>query len=72
MQLKAPHRREVIEDLLDINIFSQMNQLLKDRVRSASQKDKDCTHLVTLAEEKVSSQEILIDSLKEVNSELKE
>ena len=72
MQLKAPHRREVIEDLLDINIFSQMNQLLKDRVRSASQKDKDCTHLVTLAEEKVSSQEKLIDSLKEVNSELKE
>ena len=72
MQLKAPHRREAIEDLLDINIFSQMNQLLKDRVRSASQKDKDCTHLVTLAEEKVSSQEKLIDSLKEVNSELKE
>ena len=72
MQLKAPHRREVIEDLLDINIFSQMNQLLKDRVRSASQKDKDCTHLVSLAEEKVSSQEKLIDSLKEVNSELKE
>ena len=32
MQLSAPHRREVIEDLLDINIFSNMNQLLKDRV----------------------------------------
>ena len=72
MQLKAPHRREVIEDLLDIQIFSQMNQLLKDRVRAANIKDKDCTHMVMLAEEKVTSQEKLIDSLKEVNHELKE
>ena len=35
MQLTAPNRREVIEDLLDINIFSHMNSLLKDRVRTA-------------------------------------
>ena len=34
MQLSAPHRREVIEDLLDINIFSHMNTILKDRVRN--------------------------------------
>ena len=32
MQLPAQHRREVIEDLLDIQIFSTMNTLLKDRV----------------------------------------
>ncbi|NDH49373.1 MAG: ATP-binding cassette domain-containing protein, partial [Proteobacteria bacterium] len=30
MQLPSGHRREVIEDLLDINIFSTMNSLLKD------------------------------------------
>ena len=34
MQLSAPARREVIEDLLDIKIFSTMNNLLKDRVRA--------------------------------------
>ena len=32
MQLPAQHRREVIEDLLDIQIFSVMNNLLKDKV----------------------------------------
>ena len=31
MQLPAQHRREVIEDLLDINVFSKMNTILKER-----------------------------------------
>lgn len=31
MQLPANHRREVIEDLLDINVFSKMNQILRER-----------------------------------------
>ena len=67
MQLTAPHRREVIEDLLDINIFSNMNSLLKDRVRSANSQNKDCTHMLRLAKEKVESQQKLINSLTEVN-----
>ena len=33
MQLNSPNRREVIEDLLDIRIFSSMNNFLKDKVR---------------------------------------
>jgi len=33
MQLTAAHRREVIEDLLDIKIFSSMNNLIKDKIR---------------------------------------
>ena len=32
MQLPAAHRREVIEDLLDIGIFSSMNSMLKDKI----------------------------------------
>ena len=67
MQLSAPHRREVIEDLLDINIFSNMNQLLKDRVRTTLAQSKDCEHLVSVAEERVASQRKLISSLKDVN-----
>ena len=35
MQLNASHRREVIEDLLDIQIFSIMNMLLKDKMLSS-------------------------------------
>ena len=34
MQLSAAHRREVIEDLLDIRVFSSMNSIVKDRVRA--------------------------------------
>jgi DNA repair exonuclease SbcCD ATPase subunit len=33
MQLSAAHRREVIEDLLDIKIFSSMNVLIKEKIR---------------------------------------
>ena len=33
MQLSATNRREVIEDLLDIKIFSSMNNLIKDKMR---------------------------------------
>ena len=33
MQLNGPNRREVIEDLLDIKIFSAMNNIVRDRIR---------------------------------------
>ena len=33
MQLSIPNRREVIEDLLDIKIFSSMNNLIKDKLK---------------------------------------
>ena len=67
MQLKGPHRREVIEDLLDIKIFSQMNLLLRDRVRATLASSKECDHLLTVAEQKVSAQEKLLTNLKEIN-----
>lgn len=67
MQLPAAHRREVIEDLLDIGIFSSMNTLLKDKTRAAQTQSRDCDHLLMLAEGKVSAQAKLISSLQEVN-----
>ena len=72
MQLTAAHRREVIEDLLDINIFSNMNGLLKDRIRSAQSQSTDCGHMLRLTKEKVDGQQKLIDSLKEVNQNRQE
>jgi DNA repair exonuclease SbcCD ATPase subunit len=72
MQLQASHRREVIEDLLDINIFSNMNALLKDRVRSTQQQQNDCGHMLRLSSEKLTSQNRLISSLQEVNENRQE
>ena len=67
MQLGASHRREVIEDLLDIKIFSKMNLLLRDRVKETLSARKECDHMLTVAEQKVSAQTKLLKQLKEVN-----
>ncbi len=40
MQLTGSNRREVIEDLLDIRIFSAMNNLIKDKIRIQREKIK--------------------------------
>ena len=40
MQLTATHRREVIEDLLDIKIFSSTNNLIKDKIRLVKEEVK--------------------------------
>ena len=53
MQLTAAHRREVIEDLLDIQIFSNMNTLLKDRVRTAQGQSNDCGHMLRLTKRRL-------------------
>tara|TARA_B100001769_G_scaffold275057_1_gene275418 strand:+ start:2464 stop:4182 length:1719 start_codon:yes stop_codon:yes gene_type:complete len=68
MQLNAPNRREVVEDLLDIKIFSNMNTLLKDRIKVSQQQSKDCIYLLNIAEERVNAQTKLIKSLREVNT----
>ena len=67
MQLGASVRREVIEDLLDIQIFSNMNTLLKERIKVTNNQMSDCKHLMSIALERVQAQQKLIDSLKEVN-----
>ena len=72
MQLAASHRREVIEDLLDIQIFSNMNSLLKDRIRSAQSQSTDCGYMLRLSKEKVDGQQKLINSLTEVNQNRQE
>jgi len=68
MQLAAHHRREVIEDLLDINIFSSMNSLLKDRIRESQSQSSDCDHLLKFNGERVSAQEKLLQTLKDTNT----
>ena len=40
MQLTAANRREVIEDLLDIKIFSSMNSIIKDKIRQSKEEVK--------------------------------
>lgn len=48
MQLPAQHRREIIEDLLDIQIFSTMNVLLKDKVQNNKSEITDIKYEIEL------------------------
>ena len=65
MQLTPPNRREVIEDLLDIRIFSTMNTLLKDRVKSLKDSIRDHEYKLDMAKERVEMQQRFITDLKE-------
>jgi len=65
MQLTANNRREVIEDLLDIKIFSSMNVLLKEKIRSARETIKVLELKKNNLKEKVEMQEKFIQELEE-------
>jgi DNA repair exonuclease SbcCD ATPase subunit len=57
MQLTTRDRREVIEDLLDIQIFSTMNTLLRDRVSDNKRTLNDVSYNIDLTAEKIEVQE---------------
>ena len=63
MQLPATHRREVIEDLLDIQIFSTMNALLKDKQQSNKDDLTHAEYQYDLTEEKIKLQNKHTDDL---------
>ena len=65
MQLTANNRREVIEDLLDIKIFSSMNVLLKEKIRSAKENIRVLELKKNNLKEKVEMQEKFIQELEE-------
>ena len=64
MQLSAANRREVIEDLLDIRIFSSMNSLMKEKIRSIKEEIKVLTLKKESLIDKVQMQENFIEELE--------
>lgn len=53
MQLTANHRREVIEDLLDLQVFSTMNILLKEKIQENEDILKQCNYKLDVIKEKI-------------------
>jgi DNA repair exonuclease SbcCD ATPase subunit len=70
MQLPAHGRREVIEDLLDIQIFSTMNTLLKEKIIENRNELNDADHKINLIENKIELAEKHIISLRTNNDDL--
>jgi len=63
MQLSASHRREVVEDLLDIRIFSDMNSILKEKLRGSSEIVREYSIKKDLVEDKITMQKDFIADL---------
>jgi len=64
MQLTATNRREVIEDLLDIKIFSSMSNLIKDKLRLIKDEIKTLELKKESLNDKVKMQENFIEELE--------
>ena len=64
MQLKARFRREVVEDLLDIKIFSTMNMILKQRLKDLVVELQEVDYNYKLCNEKITMQETYIKDIK--------
>ena len=64
MQLPAASRREIIEDLLDIRIFSTMNVILKDRVKTSTEELRSFETQISFLKEKADMQQSHIKSLE--------
>ena len=65
MQLTAVARREVVEEILDIKIFSMMNVLLKQRVKENKERSRDISYENELLDHKINFQEDKIKEAKE-------
>ena len=70
MQLPAMQRRAVVEDLLDIQIFSVMNSLLKDKINTNRTELSEVDYQINLCEQKIELHSKHIDTLKANNDEL--
>jgi len=65
MRLKAGERRSIIEELLDIQIFGVMNDLVKERVSENKNDLKDITHKIELLHQHIELQEEHLHKLNE-------
>jgi DNA repair exonuclease SbcCD ATPase subunit len=64
MQLPSSSRREVVEELLDIKIFSSMNSLIKERIRSHKEEIRTFELSKTSVKDKISMQERFIEEVE--------
>lgn len=64
MQLSSVQRREVIEDILDIKVFSLMNLILKDKAASVKDQIQRIEHDIANHKSRIASQKKLIEVLE--------
>ncbi|OUX54288.1 MAG: hypothetical protein CBE47_01415 [Pelagibacteraceae bacterium TMED287] len=65
MKLSSSHRREVVEDILDIKIFSSMNLLVKNKIKEINDDIKSIDDNTELTLQKIELQEQYINDLEQ-------
>ena len=71
MQLPSGHRRDVIEDLLDINVFSKMNMLLREQTNTLKEQIKDINYNIDIQKNKIETQSKYIRDITSLTEENK-
>ena len=69
MRLRARHRRQVVEEILDIEIFSRMNLLLREKNKAKDEEIRSAEFSVNLFEEKILDQDKHIQDLQYRNKQ---
>jgi DNA repair exonuclease SbcCD ATPase subunit len=69
MRLTAAERRSVVENLLDIDVFSNMNILLKGKLSLLKDQQKDADNKIVLLRERAEGQKKLVKTLESSNKE---
>jgi DNA repair exonuclease SbcCD ATPase subunit len=69
MQLNSTSRRDVIEDLLDINIFSKMNVILKEKTSLLKGELENNNHSIEVVKTKINAQKKYIRDLTAINTQ---
>jgi len=72
MQLKSHDRRDVIEDLLDINIFSKMKVILRERSSKTKELSRSSKISADAQKDKIEYQKKHLNQLTEINEEAKQ
>ena len=65
MQLKARHRREVVEEILDIQIFSLMNMILKQKLKTIEADHRELEYKESLTSEKLTLKKRYIQDIQD-------
>ncbi len=68
MQLSGQYRRDIIEDLLDIQIFSVMNYILKSKMSDSKKRLITYENSISVLEEKILVQKKYIKEVSEINN----
>lgn len=69
MQLPTQHRRDVIEDLLDINVFSKMNTLVREKNVTVRESLKDNAYHLDMTGDRITTQTKYIRNITAMNEE---